>query len=114
MQRYLLDHPELQAAAEGTGSNYPTTRADLHKDLTSKGYTVGNPSPNGYVTYKGPNGRTVTIKPSGEVITTQQVKIDPSNSAWNAPKYPQRQYYDGTPIPDGSHSTGHFVEPFKK
>jgi hypothetical protein len=70
-------------------------------------------SPNGYVTYKGPNGETVTIKPTGEVITTQKVKIDPDNMNSNAPKYSQRRYYDGTVIPGGSHSTGQFVEPWK-
>ncbi len=84
----------------------PNTRAALHDDLVSKGFTKVGQSKNGYVTYKGPDGRVVTIKPSGEVIPTQRV--------WNeagTKKFPQRQYYDGTKIPNQSHSTGHFVEP---
>jgi len=101
-----------ESITDGTGNGYPTNRAELHEDLTSKGYTVGDPSPGGYVVYKGPDGRSVTIKPSGEVIPHQQVKIDPNDSTWNAPKYTQRQFYDGTPIPGNSHTTGHFVEPF--
>ena len=84
----------------------------MHKDLINKGYKTGDPSPNGYVVYKHPNGSCVTIKPSGEVIPTIRVPVDPSNTAPNAPKFNLRVYYDGTPIPDGSHSTGHFVEPF--
>ena len=54
----------------------------------------------------------MTIKPTGEVIPTIRVPKDPSNTAWNAPKYNQRVYYNGTPIPDelNTHTTGHFVE----
>ncbi len=60
------------------------------------------------VTYKGPNGTTVTVKPTGEVIRVQRVwKADGSG------KFPQRQDYFGNPLPDQSHSTGHFVEPIQ-
>ncbi|MDQ2088229.1 hypothetical protein RBH29_17535, partial [Herbivorax sp. ANBcel31] len=99
------------SSGKGTG-NYPSTRQALHQDLTSKGYTAGKPSANGYVVYKHPDGSRVNIKPTGEVIPTKKVPIDPNNTAWNAPKYNQRVYYDGTPIPDGAHTTDHFVEPF--
>jgi RHS repeat-associated protein len=90
------------AAAKGL----PKTRDALHIDLRNKGFEYKSTSPNGYVTYKGPDGQTVTIKPSGEVIPTQRVpKADGSG------KFPQRQDYNGNPLPDQSHSTGHFVEP---
>ena len=65
--------------------------------------------------YKGPDGSMVTIKPSGEVIPTVRMPVDPTNTNWNAPMYNQRTFYDGTIIPggmEGSHSTGHIVEPF--
>jgi RHS repeat-associated protein len=85
----------------------PNTREDLDIDLKSKGYTKTSTSSEGYVTYKGQDGRVVTVKPTGEVIPTQRVwKEDGSG------KFPQRQDYEGNPLPDQSHSTGHYVEPF--
>ena len=86
-------------------SRWPKTRADLDADLKAKGFEYKGKSPGGYETYKGPDGRTVTIKPDGEVIPVQKVwKKDGSG------KFPQRQDYDGNPLPDQSHSTGYFVE----
>jgi hypothetical protein len=96
----------------GNGQGYPTTREALHNDLVNRGYTAKPASPNGYIVYKHPNGSTVTIKPSGEVIPTIRVSVDPQNTAWNAPKYNMRVNYDGTPIPNQAHSTGHYVEPY--
>jgi len=101
----------------GVGSssnNYPTTRKALDADLKSKGYTAGEPSSGGYVVYKHPNGSAVNVKPSGEIIPTIKVQVNPSDATWNAPKYSQRVYYDGTPVPNGAHTTGHFVEPYVK
>ena len=86
----------------------PTTRTDLHDELTDKGFELKGVSPGGNATYKGPDGIVVTVKPSGEVIRTQKVwKSDGSK------KYPERQDFDGTRLPDQSHQTGHFVEPLE-
>jgi uncharacterized protein (DUF2147 family) len=84
---------------------FPTTRSDLYKDLESKNFVNKGISPNGYETWKGPDGVTITIKPTGEVIRTQKVwKSDGSG------KYSERQDYNGNRLPDQSHSTGHFVK----
>ena len=103
---------------EGAGSGYPTTRAEIHQDLTSRGYTTSGPSSiEGNVVYKDPNGARVTIKSTGEVIPTIRLPKNPANTSWNRPMYNQRTFYDGTIIPggiEGSHSIGHFVVPFKK
>jgi hypothetical protein len=99
----------------GAGNEYPSTRQALDADLTSKGYTASPPTERGVVVYKHPNGSRVNIKANGEVIPTVRMQIDPADTSWNAPKYNQRTFYDGTIIPggqQGSHSTGHFVEPF--
>ena len=111
----LQEMKNLNKPLEQKSSNnsFPKTREELHNDLIKKGYTVSPPSPNGYVVYKGPNGERVNIKPTGEVIPTRRVLVDPENKAWNAPKYNQRVYYDGTPVPDGAHTTGYFLEPFE-
>ncbi|WP_340680133.1 RHS repeat-associated core domain-containing protein [Paraglaciecola sp.] len=88
--------------------NLPGTRSEIHVDLTEKGYKFkGVSQNNGYTTYKGPDGKIVTIKPTGEVIPTQRVwKSDGSG------KFPQRQDYNsGNALQNQSHSTGHFVEP---
>ncbi|WP_176702074.1 VENN motif pre-toxin domain-containing protein, partial [Gilliamella sp. Bim3-2] len=83
----------------------PKTREKLYEDLKSKGFTSNGQSQGGYETWKGPDGVTVTIKPTGEVIRTQRVwKSDRSG------KYSERQDYFGNRLPDQSHSTGHFVE----
>ena len=83
----------------------PKTREELYEDLRSKGFISNGQSQGGYETWKGPDGVTVTIKPTGEVIRTQRVwKSDRSG------KYSERQDYFGNRIPDQSHSTGHFVE----
>lgn len=83
----------------------PKTRKELYKDLRSKGFISNGQSQGGYEIWKGPDGVTVTIKPTGEVIRTQRVwKSDRSG------KYSERQDYFGNRIPDQSHSTGHFVE----
>jgi len=86
----------------------PKTREEIDADLTKKGFVKSsdNSSKEGYVTYNGPDGRVVTIKPTGEVIPIQRIwKSDGSG------KYPERQDYNGNRLPDQSHSTGHFVEP---
>jgi len=49
-------------------NGWPKTRAELEADLINKGYINKGTSPNDYTTYKGPDGRTVTVKPDGEVI----------------------------------------------
>ncbi|MDR3490885.1 MAG: hypothetical protein P4M12_02435, partial [Gammaproteobacteria bacterium] len=85
----------------------PKTRQALHEDLITKGYEFkGTSKYKGYTTYKNSDGRTITIKDTGEVIPTQRV--------WNSEKtmkYSERQDYNNNRLPDQSHTTGHFVEP---
>ena len=85
----------------------PTNRFDLHADLRSKGFEYKSTSQGGNVTYKHPDGRIVTIKPTGEVIPTS-----PTVSSIGK-KYNERTDYDFIRLPDQSHSTGHFVEPIR-
>lgn len=85
----------------------PTTRSELHADLTDKGFRMadsGNRS--GYTTYRHQDGRKVDVKPSGEVIP-----VKPTVSREGKP-YRERTDYEFNRLPDQSHSTGHFVEPF--
>ena len=100
-------------ASSQSRNNLPSTRAELHNDLTNRGFVPSPASSGGYVVYRGPNGARVTIKPTGEVIPTQRVPIDSLNTSWNSPMRNQRIFYDGTPVPNSGHSTGHFVEPFR-
>ena len=92
-------------------SQFPQTRSDIHDDLISKGYYTTGTTDKGYVVYKDGNGHIVTIKPSGEVIPTTRMPVDPNNISPKAPMYNQRTYYDGTIIPDelNDHTTGHNV-----
>jgi len=92
-------------------SQFPQTRLAVHNDLISKGYHSTGTTDQGYVVYKDGKGRTVTIKPEGEVIPVIRLPKDPNNTSPKAPKYPQRTYYDGTFIPDeiNDHTTGHNV-----
>ena len=92
-------------------SKFPQTRLDIHNDLLSKGYHTTGTTARGYVVYKDNNGHIVTIKPSGEVIPTTRMPVDPNNTLSQAPMYNQRTYYDRTTIPDelNNHTTGHNV-----
>lgn len=97
----------MPSTGNSDSGNLPETREDLYKDLTDKGFkpSKGGTSNGGYDVWKGADGTKVTIKPSGEVIRTQNV--------WNkdkTKKYPERQDYNGNRLPDQSHSTGHFVK----
>ncbi len=114
-----LDVPRLVVAAERLGAfrdaakllrgvftkSRPTTRNDLDADLKNKGFILKKEG--GYTTYKHPDGRIVTIKPTGEVIPTSP-RISQEGKRYN-----ERTDYDFNRLPDQSHSTGHFVEPFK-
>ncbi|WP_176700225.1 VENN motif pre-toxin domain-containing protein, partial [Gilliamella sp. App2-1] len=105
---HVKNEKELNAGKGTTGQitpDLPKTRERLYEDLKSKGFTSNGQSQGGYETWKGSDGVTVTIKPTGEVIRTQRVwKSDRSG------KYSERQDYFGNRLPDQSHSTGHFVE----
>ena len=81
-------------------SQFPQTRLDIHNDLIGKGYHTTGTTDKGYVVYKDGNGHIVTIKPSGEVIPTTRMPVDPKNTSSKAPMYNQRTYYNGTIIPD--------------
>jgi hypothetical protein len=93
----------------------PSTRKDLDKNLLERDFKFHSETPRDYnqgkgggiVTYKGPDGRVVTIKDTGEVIMTQK-----KWTADGAGKYPERQDYFGNRLLDQSHSTGYFVEPY--
>ncbi|MDI7237167.1 polymorphic toxin type 10 domain-containing protein [Leptospira santarosai] len=100
-----LPKPNVDVPGNGGKQNWPTTRKELTDDLSKKGF--GNPraSEGGYVTYKGPDGKKVTVKPTGEVITTQKVWAKDGLK-----KYPERLDYDGNRLSNQSHSTGHFVK----
>ncbi|QAA33811.1 hypothetical protein [Clostridium manihotivorum] len=89
-------------------SNIPKNRLESHNDLINKGYTTNGPSSGGYVTYKNGDLK-VDIRPNGEIISTKRVNVNPNDTSWNAKKYWQRTYYDGTPIPDG-HNSYQYVE----
>jgi RHS repeat-associated protein len=92
-----------------TGNSFPKTRKELHKDLTAKGFEAKPPSQfKGNVRYIHPDGRKVTVKDTGEVIPTSPAR------SMDGKIYPQRTDYNFNRLPDQSHSTGHFVEPFKK
>ena len=77
---------------EAINANIPKTRLDVHNDLLSKGYTCNGTSQGGYVTYVKGDLR-VDIRPDGEVISTQKVKVNPNDTSWNAQKYSQRTYF---------------------
>jgi RHS repeat-associated protein len=65
------------------GRGAPRNRGDLHLDLRSNGFEYKGTSGRGYVTYKHPDGRIVTIKPSGEVIPTKPA-VSESGKCYNA------------------------------
>ena len=83
----------------------PRNRLDLHKDLRNSRSEYKSTSANKYVTYKHPDGRIGTIKPTEEVIPTKPVV------STDGKKYNARMNYEFERLPDGAHSTGHFVEP---
>lgn len=82
----------------------PNTLSELNSDLISKGFQLKGTSGGGYTTYKHPDGRIVTIKPTGEVIPTKP-KI-----AENGKKYNERTDYEFNRLEDQSHSTNHFID----
>jgi len=92
-----------------TNASWPTSRAALNSDLMSKGFRFISTGKGGNTRYKHPDGREVTIKPTGEVIPVRKVL----SAKGNGSKFPQRENYDFQKIPDGSHSTNHFVEPIR-
>lgn len=52
------------------------------------------------------DGMRVDIRPNGEIITTKKEWL-PDNSR----KITVRYQWDGTPVPNGGHNTGEFVDP---
>ena len=101
---------KLSGAASAT--QVPLTRTALHKDLAGRGFVRRPPSQGGYVVYRHSSGARVTIKPSGEVIPTRRVRVNPGDTSPTPQMRNMRVFYDGSPVPGGRHSTGHFVEPW--
>jgi len=71
----------------------------------NKGYRSNGTSEGGYVTYMRDDRMRVDIRPNGEIITTKKEWL-PDNSR----KITVRYQWDGTPVPNGGHNTGEFVE----
>ena len=92
-------------------SSFPQTRQELHQDLISRGFHTTGTTDQGYVVYKDNAGHTVSIKPTGEVIPTTRMPVDPTDTSPNARRYNQRTYYNGVIIPEelNDHTTGHYV-----
>ena len=82
-------------------------RFDIHIELRNGCFEFPTTSSGGYVTYRHPDGRIVTIKPSGEVIPTSP------NVSSCGKKYNQRCDFNFNRLPNQSHCTGHFVEPLR-
>ncbi|HEZ2338011.1 TPA: polymorphic toxin MafB class 3 [Neisseria meningitidis] len=83
----------------------PTTRDELRQALQEQGFRRTGSDAAQYETWKGPDGVKIDIRPNGEVIRTQRV---PRTDGVQG-KYPQRQDYEGNPLPNNHHS-GYFVK----
>ena len=84
---YVVNEKGLENARKQTNKFEPTTLSELHSDLISKGFQLKGTSTGGYTTYKHPDGRIVTVKPTGKVIPTKP-KI-----AENGKKYNERSLF---------------------
>ena len=83
----------------------PKNRLELNKELTNKGFSCKGTTEGGYVEYKHSDGTTVWVRPDGEIITVKKEWL-PDGSK----KVPVRYNWDGTPVKEGGHNTGEFVE----
>ncbi|HID7737281.1 TPA: polymorphic toxin MafB class 3, partial [Neisseria meningitidis] len=77
----------------------PTTRDELRQALQEQGFRRTGSDAAQYETWKGPDGVKIDIRPNGEVIRTQRV---PRTDGVQG-KYPQRQDYEGNPLPNNHH-----------
>lgn len=84
----------------------PTTRDELRQALQEQGFRRTGSDTAQYETWKGPDGVKIDIRPNGEVIRTQRV---PRTDGVQG-KYPQRQDYEGNPLPNNNHNSGYFVK----
>ncbi|APY30478.1 polymorphic toxin MafB class 3 [Neisseria meningitidis] len=84
----------------------PTTRDELRQALQEQGFRRTGSDAAQYETWKGPDGVKIDIRPNGEVIRTQRV---PRTDGVQG-KYPQRQDYEGNPLPNNHHHSGYFVK----
>lgn len=84
---YVVNEKGLENARKQTNKFEPTTLSELHSDLISKGFQLKGTSTGGYTTYKHPDGRIVTVKPTGKVIPMKP-KI-----AENGKKYNERSLF---------------------
>ena len=100
---HVVNEKGLGNAGKQSNKFEPTTLSELHSDLISKCFQLKGTSTGGYTTYKHPDGRIVTVKPTGQVIPTKP-KI-----AGNGKKYNERTDYEFNRLKDQSHSTGHFI-----
>ena len=91
-----------------TGNSVPKNRTELNRQLTDRGFNCKGTTEGGYVEYKHSDGTTVWVRPDGEIITVKKEWL-PDGSK----KVPVRYNWDGTPVKDGGHNTGEFVEPIE-
>ncbi|WP_123814622.1 MafB family polymorphic toxin, partial [Neisseria meningitidis] len=84
----------------------PTTRDELRQALQEQGFRRTGSDEAQYETWKGPDGVKIDIRPNGEVIRTQRV---PRTDGVQG-KYPQRQNYEGNPLPNNRHHSGYFIK----
>ena len=101
----LADDAAKAVEGSSTVNSIPKNRVDLHNDLINKGYRCNGTSEGGYVTYMHDDGMRVDIRPNGEIISTKKEWL-PNNSR----KIIVRYQWNGTPVPNGGHNTGEFVE----
>ncbi len=95
-----------EVVGEGTSNTtVPKNRLELNKELTNKGFNCKGTTEGGYVEYKHTDGTTVWVRPDGEIITVKKEWL-PDGSK----KVPVRYNWDGTPVKEGGHNTGEFVE----
>ena len=101
-----LDLVKKSPESKSKSNEMPDNRQALHDNLISRGFVCKGTTAGGYVEYKHPDGRTVWIRPDGEVITIARQWL-PDGSK----KIPVRFYWDGTPVEKGGHNTFEYVEP---
>ena len=101
------DYTEVHRIAnQGSQGQLPSNRQALNDNLTSRGFVNRGQTQGGYVEYAHSDGTRVWVRPNGEVITVRREWLSDGSRKINV-----RYQWDGTPVPNGGHNTGEFVEP---